>query len=99
MPRRAWVTFELGFPRRGVYANTPGGRTELGAIVRDGCGVTGLDADDCRARVRDEFFRDTPMPAVRELVLDVDVSDLDPMLLPHLGNPAGLGIWYPALNL
>jgi len=95
-----WVTFDWMGPsrRHGVIGITLGGSEALWAIRFIGCGVTGFDADDCLKRVRDTFFRDAPMPAVKDAVLDIDVSSLDAELQPRLGNPAALGIWFPALN-
>ena len=94
-----WMRFERGLPRAGVFAVLLGGDAMLSAALLHGCGVTGLDADDCLKRARDGLFSDRPMPPIRDAVLDVDVSTLDSALLSDLGNPAALGIWFPALNL
>jgi hypothetical protein len=92
------VRFESGLPATGVIGVTTGD-ARLSAALLYGCGVTGLDTDDCFKRVRDGLFSDRPMPAIRDVVFDVDVSSLDRTLTQHLGNPAVLGIWFPALNV
>jgi hypothetical protein len=90
-PRRLWVTFEVSRPPIfGLVGDHP-----LGDVLRRGCGVTGLDEEDCWRRVRD-LFGDRPLPECREVVFDVDVSTLDPVhVLPGVGNPAVLGVWFP----
>jgi hypothetical protein len=66
-------------------------------VMRLGCGVTGLDAEDCWRRIREDAFRDLPLPPVGDAVFDIDVSTLDPdRVLPRIGNPAALGVWFPA---
>jgi hypothetical protein len=61
--------------------------------------VTGLDADDCWRRIREDVDRDFPLPPVRDAVFDIDVSILDPdWVLPNIGNPAALGVWFPVWN-
>jgi hypothetical protein len=65
-----------------------------------GCGVTGFDEEDCWRRIRAEVFVDNRMPPPRVVVLDIDVSTLDPVtVLPRIGNPAALGVWFPAWNV
>jgi hypothetical protein len=71
----------------------------LSEVVQHGCGVTGFDADDCWRRIREDVVRDFPLPPVRDAVFDIDVSTLDPdWVLPNIGNPAALGVWFPAWN-
>jgi hypothetical protein len=64
-----------GFDSSGVF----GVANPLGAVLVYGCGVTGLDADDCMERLR-EFLGAHPMPPIAEIVWGVDVSTLDPKL-------------------
>ena len=88
-PRRLWVEFE---PWRPAWL-MPGqryGRT-LDPPPR-AFGVTGLDAADCWELVRDALQED-PLPEVRAIVWDVDVSTLD-LWREHMGNPAARGVWY-----
>jgi hypothetical protein len=98
-PRRIWVSFETGLPASGATFVTTAADAALSTALLYGCGVTGLDADDCLKRMRDGLFSDRPMPAIRDVVFDIDVSTLDPMVAEHLGNPATLGVWFPAMNL
>jgi hypothetical protein len=89
-PRRLWVTFKAGMPP--VFGSTGG---DLADVILYGCGVTGLDEEDCWRRVRG-VFGERPLPQVRDVVLDIDVSRLDPdRVLPGIGNPAVLGVWFP----
>jgi len=77
-------------PVVGVVKDDP-----LGEVLRKGCGVTGLDEEDCWRRVRD-VFGTRPLPVFTDVVLDIDVSTLDPVhVLPLIGNPAELGVWFP----
>jgi hypothetical protein len=101
-PRRLWAIFDA--PRRPagtrwlVTFPTPS-TAHLADVTRHGCGVTGLDADDCWRLVRDAVFAELPVPPVRDAVFDIDVSTLDAdWVLPQIGNPAALGVWFPAWN-
>ena len=84
------MTFEVTHPP--VFGTTGGALQD--ALIH-GCGVTGRDEDDCWRRVRARFG-DRPTPALRDVMLDIDVSTLDPVrVLPGVGNPAALGVWFP----
>jgi hypothetical protein len=88
--RRLWVRFTSG--RVGVHGRLGGGA--LADILAYGCGVTGVDEDDCWRRVR-AVFGDRPLPECSEVVFDVDVSTLDPVhVVPGIGNPGQLGVWF-----
>ncbi len=97
--RRLWVTFAR--PRRADDARsfilfTAPATEHLADVMLHGCGVTGLDADDCWRRVRDDVFGEQPLPPVGDAVFDIDVSTLDATwVLPRIGNPAALGVWFP----
>ena len=83
---------------RGVYGGDAS-TDHLMDVMRHGCGVTGLDAEDCWRRVRADVFRDLALPPISDVVFDVDVSTLDPdWVLPRIGNPGALGVWFPARN-
>jgi hypothetical protein len=97
--RRPGVTFDAprrpGHTRRGLtlLAST----NYLTDVMRLGCGVAGLGAEDCWRRVREDVFRDRPLPPVGDAVFDIDVSTLDPdWALPRIGNPAALGVRFLA---
>jgi hypothetical protein len=77
----------------GVRGRIGGGA--IADVLAYGCGVTGVDEDDCWRRVR-ALFADRPLPECSEVVFDVDVSTLDPVhVVPGIGNPAQLGVWFP----
>jgi hypothetical protein len=71
----------------------------VGAALRWGCGVTGLDRSDALARMRRELFATRPMPSISRITADIDVSTLDATyVLPFIGNPAKVGVWFPAIE-
>jgi len=89
-PRRLWVEFEPppSLERQPVgYWGEPRPRI---------FGVTGLDSADCWDIVREVVGNE--LPQVRVAVWDVDISTLDPRLIPT-GNPATRGIWYAGTGL
>jgi hypothetical protein len=61
------------------------------------CGVTAYSLEDALALVRQELWRtDEPLPSIREVIEDVDVSTLDPgHVLPNMGPPIWRGVWFP----
>jgi hypothetical protein len=78
---RYWFEFELG-------ALPPG--------VSRGCGVTAYSEEDARRLLADTVFRGSVLPQVRRVVVDVDVSALDPgHVLPNMLDPATRGVWFP----
>jgi hypothetical protein len=92
---RLWVTF--------VHARTgPLGDTltdPVGFALLHGCGVTGFDAQDALDRMHAELFEARPMPDIDSVTLDVDISTLDSdNVLPFIGNPTTLGVWFPKVR-
>lgn len=84
MLRRFWFEFEF---KEDEIA--PGG---LGY----GCGVTAFDLSDAMSLLQARVFRERPIPQVRDLVEDVDVSTLDPgHVLPNMTPPNIRGVWFP----
>jgi hypothetical protein len=76
------------------FAGSLGDERPIG--TRLGCGVTARHRDDALALLQERVFGDQPLPEVREIIEDVDVSALDNRhVLPNMGNPAVLGIWFP----
>jgi hypothetical protein len=60
-----------------------------------GCGVTAYDRHDAEELVSAAI--DGPMPTVRRVIEDVDVSTLDGgHVLPNMLPPNERGIWFPA---
>ena len=63
-----------------------------------GCGLTAVDRRDAEAMLAASVFGGGPLPAVLEVVEDVDVRDLDEgHVLPNLGDPSARGVWFPRL--
>lgn len=64
--------------------------------VRCGCGVTAYSEEDARRLLAATVFRVSVLPQVRRVVVDVDVSALDPgHVLPNMLDPATRGVWFP----
>ena len=95
--RRYWIEFE------------PLGEDEeldlifLAGWSRAACGVTAHSFEDALVLVRENLVLGGPLPAVRKVIEDVDLSTFedDPFLaanvLPHVGPPIWRGIWFPSL--
>lgn len=65
-----------------------------------GCGVTAYTYEDALAVLAEQLFRGEPIPPVRKVIEDVDVSTLDAgHVLPNMGVPAWRGVWFPCLNI
>jgi hypothetical protein len=61
-----------------------------------GCGVTAHDYDDAIGLIRDRIFKNKPMPRVREVIEDIDLTTLDAKhILPNTGIPVARGVWFP----
>jgi hypothetical protein len=64
--------------------------------LRKGCGVTAYNYDDAVQLLNERIFTDLPMPDVRQVIEDVDISTLDTAhVLPNMDIPVGRGIWFP----
>jgi hypothetical protein len=96
--RRFWFEFE-------VLPYQPASEHEISldgpdswspqAPIRMGVGVTGIDEEDCRNLVERLIFDGQPLPPVRRVVADVDVSALGERVLPNMEVPIRRGIWFP----
>lgn len=60
-----------------------------------GCGVTAFDQDDAFELVSKALFDDAPIPPIKSITVDVNLSALDQHVLPNIGNPVFRGIWFP----
>lgn len=65
-----------------------------------GCGVTAYNYDDALIVLQQGLFRDEPIPTIKRVVENVDVSTLDANhVLPNIGVPIWRGIWYPRISV
>jgi hypothetical protein len=88
--RRYWI--EPAWPK-------PEG-TVAGLLEPFGFGVTAFSLDDALGLLRREFFEPmgSPLPPVRGVIEDVDVSTLDDHVRPNMHPPNWRGVWYPMLK-
>jgi hypothetical protein len=91
---RYWITFD--YPPREESA---------GVVVGDwtrqvGYGVTAADLDDAMAILRREWFdrHNLDVPPIKQIVEDVDVSELPGWLRPHMFPPNWRGMWFPRVK-
>jgi hypothetical protein len=85
--RRYWIEFEVDAPEH----------LPLGTLL--GCGVTGYDQEDALQLLRQHIFDGAPLPPIRRLIEDVDISILDANhVRPNMGVPVWRGVWFPRLD-
>jgi hypothetical protein len=61
-----------------------------------GCGVTAWTPDDAAMLLQKGPFGGNQMPAIAEIIVDVEVSALDPgHVLPNMEPPVWRGVWFP----
>lgn len=59
-------------------------------------GVTAHTYEQAMEFLQERVFAGKDIPEPVEVVTDVDVSSLDPKhVLPNIGSPVNVGIWYP----
>ncbi len=64
--------------------------------VGRGCGVTAYSEEDARALLSQTVFLDFVFPQVQRVIVDVDLSALDPEhVLPRMLEPSSRGVWFP----
>lgn len=79
--KRYWFKFE-GLPR--FHALTLG------------CGVTAYDYSDALRLIADNIFRGEELPAIAEVIENVDVSKLDQgHVIPNMEPVVWRGVWFP----
>lgn len=84
MFRRFWFEFAIDNPE------------DLPPGIRMGCGVTARTLEEATALIQQRVFEGTPIPHVRKIVSDIDISMLDRgHVRPNMGNPVIPGIWFP----
>jgi hypothetical protein len=65
-----------------------------------GCGVTAYGYEDALLVLQKDLFRDEPIPAIKRVVENVDVSRLDANhVLPNIGVPTWRGVWFPRISV
>jgi hypothetical protein len=63
-------------------------------------GVTAYTLDDALRLIGAEIFRDAPLPPIRAVIEDVDVTTLDEKhVISNMDPPNWRGIWYPRTAL
>ena len=68
------------------------------SVLNVGCGITAYDMDDARAFLFKDVFRVFGEREVLEVIVDVDVSTLDPgHVIPNMAAPSNRGVWFPRL--
>jgi hypothetical protein len=81
---RYWIEFDLA-----PYADPP-------MSIEMGLGVTAPSEEQALAIIQKRIFSGRPLPEMKSIARDLDVSTLDPKhIRPNMGNPALLGIWFP----
>jgi hypothetical protein len=81
---RFWIEFEYSAERE------PPTGTRLGV------GVTAIDDRDALQLVAHRVLNDGPLPPIKEIRANVDVSMLDEgHVLPNMGLPHVRGVWFP----
>lgn len=80
---RYWIEFEV------TLEDSP--------ILHPGCGVTAFTLEDGLRLVSENMLEGKPLPKIRSITEDVDVSTLDPKhVLPNMGITVKRGIWFPS---
>lgn len=87
---RYWITFE--YPPREAEGVLVGTWTQP-----VGFGVTAAGLDDAMSILRREWFdrHELDVPPIREVVEDIDISELDDHVRPNMHPPNWRGLWFP----
>lgn len=95
---RYWLDFDVPphEPYNGPGLQVDGGDTftPIGR-VRAGVGVTAKDLDDALRIVGERIFGREPLPPVRKVTENVDLSDFAQHVLVTMEPPIWSGIWFP----
>jgi hypothetical protein len=71
-----------------------GNNVPSGTLI--GCGVTAYSYDDAKTLLRTIVFKKGPLPKIKKVIENVDVSTLDKgHVLPNMAPPNLRGIWFP----
>jgi hypothetical protein len=80
---RYWIEFDWG-------DQAPMAGTNLG------CGVTAFDREDAVALVAKTVFANAAMPAISNVIEDVEITTLDEEhVIPNMGASSERGVWFP----
>lgn len=67
-------------------------------LLRAGCGVTAHDIDDALQLIRDVVLQGGPLPPLKRVEPDIDISTLDAKhILPNIDSVLRHGVWFPNL--
>jgi hypothetical protein len=84
--RRYWFQFEFK-----DFSDLPPG-------MAIGCGITAWNYEDAINILNDVFDKYGIKPAVKAVIEDVNISELDAgLVLPNMRPPNERGIWFPLL--
>lgn len=65
-------------------------------VPRPGCGVTAYNYEDALEILVNTVFRGKEMPAIEDVIDDVDIRSLDQKhVIPNMEVPIWRGVWYP----
>lgn len=65
-------------------------------FLKLGCGITAFDLNDAMKILEDKVFEGAVIPAVRRIIEDIDVSELDQKhVVPNMEAPMRRGVWFP----
>jgi len=88
--KRFWFEFDISEDALRRYSSYSG----LGL----GCGVTAYSYEDALVVLRERLFKKDPLPPVRSVIEDIDISTLDPgHVLPNIGVSIWRGVWFPRI--
>jgi hypothetical protein len=86
--KRFWFEFDISKDDLHRYSSYSG--------LKMGCGVTAFSYEDALVVLRERRFKKDPLPSIRNVIEEIDVSTLDPdHVLPNIGVPIWRGIWFP----
>jgi hypothetical protein len=84
----------MSLHRYWIKLDLPKGQRSYG--MRLGCGVTARSLEDALDLVKQQVFKDAPLPKILAVTEDVDISTLDRgHVQANIGYPEQRGIWFP----
>lgn len=93
--RRFWFEFDLPDPEPSPPdVIVLDGESLARRWLWRGCGVTGLDEEDCLRQI-EALIAPDKLPPVSHVIADVDVTALTPHVRSEIGVVVWRGIWFP----